>query len=562
MVEAARHQPLSDALALFDRTGIRDDGGERHLSEIAAKVPLEQWTDEQVQALIRLLLHSHRFYYREFHERELLEELARTHPDAALAAAHEAAPEDANWNDLSFLQRIPTDALRAAARGTLEGPLTTLLEILELRATQADAPPPPGPQPPPEPPTLVEILDDGSIEARARARIPRPLLESYSRQVADLDKPQREQLATVVARLWPKDPLAEAITVEGNSGRAPAAFDAALAFSTALDLPFDHERWLELYRTKAVFFWWPATEWLRRHSDNVDEADVIAAFENLDTEFQVRQALNCLEGISEAIADAAASALIRINAIDSIFMLRDFRERNQLDVLRRLHEEAGAPEIRRAAQRELAEAGDVEAQRAELAAMREELAAHPNAYSPEGFSWAKAARPEVMDELAALLRQVAETGAGDRRGIDGSLQTALAATHDEQTLEAYDAVIADTSIEGSSFFRYQRDALARQLSRKAARPSTGRACRRRPMGNRPRPRDLRRSLALVSVGAPRVRDHARRPGRPWPGSRHQLSGRRCRRNRRSPARARRGDVGGDRRSRRGRARQVCPPPRS
>jgi hypothetical protein len=72
-----------------------------------------------------------------------------------------------------------------------------------------------------------------------------------------------------------------------------------------------------------------------------------------------------------------------------------------------------------------------------------------------------------MDELAALLRQVAETGAGDRRGIDRSLQTALAATRDERALEAYDAVIGDTSIEGSSFFRYQRDALARQLSREA-----------------------------------------------------------------------------------------------
>jgi hypothetical protein len=113
---------------------------------------------------------------------------------------------------------------------------------------------------------------------------------------------------------------------------------------------------------------------------------VIAAFENLDTEFQVRQALNCLESISDAVADAAASALIRINAIDSIFMLRDFRERNQLDVLRRLHEEGEAAEIRRAAQRELAEAGDVEAQQAELAAMRVELAANANAYSPEGFS--------------------------------------------------------------------------------------------------------------------------------------------------------------------------------
>jgi HEAT repeats len=144
--------PLSDALALFDRTGVRNDSDERHLSEIAGKVPLEQWTDEQVQTLIRLLLRSRRIYFREFRERELLEELARTHPDAALAAAHEAAPEDVNWNDLSFLQRIPADALRAAAQDILEGPLTTLLEILELRAAQVEAPLPPERPPAPERP--------------------------------------------------------------------------------------------------------------------------------------------------------------------------------------------------------------------------------------------------------------------------------------------------------------------------------------------------------------------------------------------------------------------------
>jgi len=460
--------PLSDALALFDRTGVRNDSDERNLSEIAAKVPLEQWTDEQVQTLIRLLLRSNRFYYREFRERELLEELARTHPDAALAATHEAAPEDVNWNDLSFLQRIPAETLRAAAQEALQDPLTTLLEILELRAAQAEAPPPPERPTAPEPPTLREILDDSSLEARAHARIPRPLLESYSRQVAELDEQHRGQLTAIVPQLWPAGDLRDSLSVEGNSGTAPAAVEAALAFSTALDLPLDPERWIEIFRAKAVFFWWPATEWLMRHSADVNEADVIAAFENVDTEFQVRQALNCLQNVTDAVAEAAASALIRINAIDSIFMLRDFRERNQLDVLRRIRDEAQALEIRRAAQRELAEAGDIHAQRAELDAMRAELAQNPNAYAPEGFAWAKAARPEVIDELAALLRQIAEAGTGDRSGVDRSIQVALASTHDERALEAYDSVINDDAIEGGSFFRYQRDALARQLSRESA----------------------------------------------------------------------------------------------
>jgi len=52
-----------------------------------------------------------------------------------------------------------------------------------------------------------------------------------------------------------------------------------------------------------------------------------------------------------------------------------------------------------------------------------------------------------------------------RRGVEPSL-----ATRDERALGAYDSVINDDAIEGGSFFRYQGDALARQLSREAALP--------------------------------------------------------------------------------------------
>ena len=259
--------------------------------------------------------------------------------------------------------------------------------------------------------------------------------------------------------------MRDAVTVGRGSGTAPSSLEAALAFATALDLPLAPDQWLEIFEAKAVFFWWPATEWLRRHSEAIDEASVVAAFANLDTEFQVRQALNSLSSISDAVADAATTALIRINAIDSVFMLGEFRDRGQLDQLRRLRVEALAPEIRRAAQRELASAGDIEAQRTELRQMKEEVAANPGAYGHEGFDWAQAAKPEVIDELAALLRQVAESGTAGRNGIHRSVQIALAATRDERALQAYDAIIDDTDLSGSSFFRYQRDELARQLAR-------------------------------------------------------------------------------------------------
>jgi len=57
--------------------------------------------------------------------------------------------------------------------------------------------------------------------------------------------------------------------------------------------------------------------------------------------------------------------------------------------------------------------------------------------------------------------------------------------------EAYDEIINDTSLEGSSFFRYQRDELARQLSRDAALArlpdSLADVARQRPMSRRPSP---------------------------------------------------------------------------
>jgi hypothetical protein len=459
---------LNDALAIFERTGVRNDSDERQLSELATKQPVDEWTDHQVQILIRILMTSQRFYYREFRERELLEELASRHPEAAIAAVREAAPNDVNWNDLSFLEQVPRETLQAAAEGRLEAPLTMLIEILELREAPVGAPPRVERAPAAQPPSLAEIIDDGSLERRARGRIPRPLLESYTRQVDDLSADQRDTLAGTVGRLWPEEGLQAAVKVEGGTGTAPASLEAALAFSTALDLPLEADRWLEIFETKSVFFWWDATNWLRRHSQGIDEGRVIAALEDFETEFQVRQALSSLDSVSDAVADAAATALIRINAVDSIFMLREFRERGQLQALRRLQAEAEAPEIRRAAQRELAAAGEAEAQRRELEQMRQELAANPGAYGHEGFPWAESADPEIIDDLERLLRQIAEAGADFGGGLDRSLRQAFAATGDERAIAAYDAVIEDAGITSSGFFRYQRDELARRLSRDSA----------------------------------------------------------------------------------------------
>src|SRR5216117_1307286 len=101
--------------------------------------------------------------------------------------------------------------------------------------------------------------------------------------------------------------------------------------------------------------------------------------------------------------------------------------------------------------RELAAAGDLEAQRRELRQMRDDLAANPRAYAHDGFDWAEAAQPEIIQELQLLLRQIAEGGANFGGGLERSLQQAFAATRSERAIAAYDAVIEDAGIAASGF---------------------------------------------------------------------------------------------------------------
>jgi hypothetical protein len=61
--------------------------------------------------------------------------------------------------------------------------------------------------------------------------------------------------------------------------------------------------------------------------------------------------------------------------------------------------------------------------------------------------------------------------------------------------ELHDAVIGDTSIEGNSFLRYQRDALAGSSHATPRSLGCRKAWRRRPMGDRPRAPDLKSSAS-------------------------------------------------------------------
>lgn len=454
---------VADALSVLADGGISTGEDERLLSQVAAKVPVNEWVPDNVRLLVALVVESSRRYYREFQEQELLEELARAHPDAALAGASEGASSQTNWHDLYFLRGLSRERLRDAAHGTLEQPLLQLIDFLDPQRQPPEPAPRPEVQPQDEPTLAGRLLDESFVETTRIRGIPQPLLEGFLHEVAELDEGGRLRLTEAVAAWWPDD-LSTAITIEGSSGSCPWSLPPALAFSEALDLPLGAQRWLEIFASGAVWFWWGSSRWMRRHYPQGREDEVVAVVAGLNSEEEVRRALDSLPELGDHLADAFANAILRINADESTYLLDRFRDAGQLDALRRIRDEAESTTISRAAQRELAHAGDVDAQRRELQMMVDEVGANPDAYSLQGFQWAGEARLEVIGELRDLLRAVAAANppSGD---LQRRVQSALAATRSEEALVIYDELIVDADVEGASFYRYQRDELARALAR-------------------------------------------------------------------------------------------------
>jgi hypothetical protein len=463
---APRQLRLSDALRLFLETGISSREDENLLDEIADRTPLADWMDGDVQMLAALAVDSRRILHGRFKGAGLLEELATAHPEAALAGAADSASVETVWPDVLFLQRIPLERLREAASGDLERPLGQLIEIIERREQgPADAEEGELVQiEPGVPKTLQERLDDpGFVGAVEIVGIDSTELSRLAAQVTSLVADQRALLTEAVERWFPTN-LTASIKLEDGRGSCPRSLPPALAFSAALDLPLTEKRWMEIFTSGAVWFSWDAANWLKRHYPHGHETEIAELVASMRSETRLRLALDSLpDGVAPEIGDAVAAAFIAIDRDDAVFLLARVRESAQTDVLKKIRSEARSPLIRRQAQRELAEAGDADAQREELRLMIDDIRRDPAAYSLDGFTWAGQVQPEVVAELGALLRVVVT--ASDRSGdLSRRVQTALAATRSEAAVALYDELIADANVDGASFLRYQRDEIARTLA--------------------------------------------------------------------------------------------------
>ena len=72
---------------------------------------------------------------------------------------------------------------------------------------------------------------------------------------------------------------------------------------------------------------------------------------------------------------------------------------------------------------------------------------------------------EVLPELGDLLNAVARRFGPYESELGRSLSAALAATHDEHALSLYDELIEGEGFIDGSFYRHQREDLARALAR-------------------------------------------------------------------------------------------------
>lgn len=453
--------PLPDILTLLEQGDLRRWEDERLLDEILKERAAEEWSEEDVERLVALVIREGSRRHVQVRNLAAVEQLALRYPEAALRGAAASATAETLWIDLWFLHSLPREQLEAARTGDLEAPLTTILERLDLPA--APAAPAPVHEERPEP-RLAEWIASGKLDEN-HCVSNRELIRKFVEQIAELSVEDRDRLETYVRAWWPTVPVSEAARTDGAHGEHHICFLAALAFHAALGIAIDRERWLEIFEANAVWFHRDAANWLAtQYPDDVEES-VVAHLRSLTNAYLVSLALECLPEISPAVADAAARAIAQLQGDEAAFLVSRFREAEQLDALRYLQEHAAGEATRVAARRELAAAGEVDAQREDLGVIGAALD-NDGDFRLSSPDWLSAARTEVLPEIEEVLRRVARRYAPSESDLGRALASVLERLGDERAVAIYDGLIADEQAVGGSFYWHHRTALTGEIARR------------------------------------------------------------------------------------------------
>ena len=461
MTYYVKQLPPADIVSILQEGDLYRYEDEHLLTDTLEETPVEAWDEDAVENLVALVVSQAARSAVRSRAGHRIAELAHRHPEAAFRGAARGASDETMWIDVFFLEGLSRELLEAACEGHLAEPIQTLLDRLDYQAQH-----PPEPEPAEEvrhlerereEPRLADWIERGEIHSERCVTVNGPL-ERLVLQVDDLPTDQRELLTTYARAWWPEQPLRDAVKTNGREGTRPACFEAALAFHAALDLDLDEERWLDIYESNGLWFERSAAKWLARHYPGPSVADrVVTHIQGLTDAFLVQIALDALPEISAEVAGAAAQALAGMND-DSSYVLDRFRLADQLDALRHIEGNAANETTRKAARRELAAAGDLEAQRAELACMRAAIADGADLrYSAQ--EWLNAASADLLPDIEETFVVVAHRVAPSEWDIGRAFASVLERLADERGVEIYTQLMADPDAVGGSFYWHQRDTL-------------------------------------------------------------------------------------------------------
>jgi hypothetical protein len=459
----AEKVPLSDALSLLEEGGIASHDAEQLLERLLEERPLEQWQAADAERVAAIIVAATRNHYYHPRYRERIDELVERFPDEMVAGARRAATDETGHIDVWFLRDVSRSTLEQELAGPLAEPARILLQIRDSAAATPTAPVELDPTR--EQRNLAEWIDEGRIN-ETRCPSSEPVIHELMGQVPSLDGERRARLASYARAWWPTQPLTEVVRTDGGHGECPQCFPAALAAAAALDFDIDRDRWLDMLRSHAVWFHRAAADWMARHFPERVEDAVGEHLAGLDNIYLLDLALRCFPYIDEGVAHVAATTIARLGADDAIFLLPRFREESQLNALGTIAEEAASEALRRAARRELALSGDLDAQHAELAALQASVAEGLGQFRHDAPKWLTAAGPEVVDELGEVLVELARHGIYEETELGRTLVTAIERIGDERGLAIYERLMHDETAPGASFYWYPRERLAREIARR------------------------------------------------------------------------------------------------
>jgi hypothetical protein len=465
---SVRRLPPGEVVEILQAGDLRRFEDEHLLRDVLEDSPVEAWDEAAVESLIELIVRQGSRTSIRVRAEDRIVALVDRFPDAALRGARRGASDETLWIDLMFLERLPREALEDAREGTLAAPLTKLLERIDYEAQHHEQQQQPQEvrhlEREREEPQLAEWIDSGKINAE-RCVDPQGPLDRLVKQVDSLSPQQRITLADC-ARAWlPDPPLRDRLQTDGRSGTRPGCLDSALAFHAALDLEIPVEMWLEIYESNAIWFERSAANWVARHypGESVDDR-VLTHIKTLAEPSLISIALDCLPELTPEVADGAARTLAPLEA-DSTYILDRFREANQRDALRHLENNAVNEMTRSAARRELATAGDLAAQRDDLARTRQAILNGADLLHG-GPDWLQNAHPDLLPDIEETFVAVAHRVAPSEWEIGRALAATLERFADERGVAFYDSLIHDSEAIAGPFYWHQQRALAGEIARR------------------------------------------------------------------------------------------------